>query len=93
MSCKAAAITPEGEIERHPTGLFTLPADLTGLSGTPVNNTPITGYGTDEDGRPPAGPRNGYQPCLRYSPAGITADRAGLAVLAQAAEVGQELTR
>ncbi|WP_260146430.1 hypothetical protein [Streptomyces sp. 2132.2] len=93
VTCKAAGITPEGEIERHPTGLFTLAADLTGLTGTPVNNTPITGYGTDEGGRPLAGPMNVYQPYIWYSPADITADRAGLAVLDPAAEVGQDLTR
>ncbi|MFB7176159.1 hypothetical protein ACFCYI_00410 [Streptomyces sp. NPDC056257] len=93
VTCKAAGFTPEGDIERHPTGLFTLAADLTGLTGTPVNNTPITGYGTDEAGRPLAGPMNVYQPYLWYAPADIAADRAALAVLDPTAEVGQDLTR
>ncbi|WP_327130357.1 GMC family oxidoreductase [Streptomyces sp. NBC_01343] len=91
VTCKAAGITPEGDIERHPTSLFTLTANLTGLTGTPVNNTPVTGYGTDDAGRPLAGPMNVYQPYLWYAPAGITADRAGLAVLDPTADVGQDL--
>ncbi|MFF3674562.1 hypothetical protein ACFYYS_11310 [Streptomyces sp. NPDC002120] len=58
-----------------------------------MNNTPITGYGTDDVGRPLAGPMNVYQPYLWYAPADIAADRAALAVLDPTAEVGQDLTR
>ncbi|MGV9267924.1 hypothetical protein ACWDRR_25055 [Kitasatospora sp. NPDC003701] len=60
VSCRRASLGPEG-LNRHDRELFALEADLVGLTPEAVNNTPITGYGTDEEGRLLAGPLNVHQ--------------------------------
>lgn len=84
--------TPSGAgIDRQERTLFSFSADLTGLSRTPVNNTPITGYGTDPAGRPIAGPMNVYQPYEYRSLTG-EADRVRLTVQDASSPVGADLT-
>jgi hypothetical protein len=74
IACHQAANTPSGDgaDRRAASPLFSFDADLTELPHVPVNNTPITGYGTDPDGRP----RRSHErlPALPVPPAG-DADR------------------
>ncbi|AXG82305.1 hypothetical protein DVK44_02115 [Streptomyces paludis] len=77
--------------------LFSFSADLTGLPRTLVNNTPITGYGTDPDGRPLAGPMNVYQPYQYASLTGAAdaaerVERVELTVHDPDSAIGAELT-
>ncbi|MFE4534536.1 hypothetical protein ACFRKB_05585 [Streptomyces scopuliridis] len=92
VACKQAAHAPSGAgIERQELPLFSFSADLAGLPRTPVNNTPITGYGTDPAGRPIAGPLNVYQPYEYRSLTG-EADRVRLTVQDASSPVGADLT-
>lgn len=94
VRCKKASPGPDGEsITRHEADLLSFTADLTGLDHTPANNTPITGYGTDEGGRALAGPMNVYQPYRQYTLGPATTARVRLTVHDTTAEVGQDLTR
>ncbi|MFD7222973.1 hypothetical protein ACFV9P_18365 [Streptomyces sp. NPDC059892] len=91
VACKQAAHAPSGAgIDRGERTLFSFSADLTGLPRTPVNNTPITGYGTDQDGRPLAGPMNVYQP-YDYRGLADEADRVRLTVHDASSPVGADL--
>ncbi|GGY64271.1 hypothetical protein AB0M94_31650 [Streptomyces xanthochromogenes] len=90
---KSADITPAGSVDRHEDTLFSFSADLGGLAAVPANNTPVTGYGTDSDGRALAGPMNLYQPYHWYDLSGPAADRTRLTVHDPAADVGRDLTR
>ncbi len=93
VTCKDAALTPDGGgLDRRDETLFSFTVDLNGLARTPVNNTPITGYGTDSAGRPLAGPMNVYQPYQYYPLAPGDADRARLEVSDPASEIGAHLT-
>ncbi|MEV7426478.1 MULTISPECIES: hypothetical protein [unclassified Streptomyces] len=92
VACKKAAPAPSGgAVDREDRTLFSFSADLTGLPRVPVNNTPITGYGTDPAGRPLAGPMNVYQPYQYISLTGA-AERARLTVHDPASAVGADLT-
>ncbi|WP_330334317.1 hypothetical protein OHS33_34285 [Streptomyces sp. NBC_00536] len=83
IHCHAADATP----------LFSLAADLNGLRPVTANNTPITGYGTEPDGRTLAGPMNVYQPYHWYDlTAPEAAGRARLTVHDPSGAVGQDLT-
>ncbi|MDV9187422.1 hypothetical protein R6L23_04170 [Streptomyces sp. SR27] len=101
VTCRSAELTPQGELRRGTTALFSLEADLTSLRGRPVNNTPITGYGTDEEGRALAGPMNVHSPYTWHSLADGASDgapdraseRARLTVLDPGADVGRDLER
>lgn len=94
VRCKKASPGSDGEsITRHEADLFSFTADLTGLDHTPANNTPITGYGTDEGGRALAGPMNVYQPYRQYTLDPATTARVRLTVHDTTAEAGQDLTR
>ncbi|MFD7287043.1 hypothetical protein [Streptomyces sp. NPDC059863] len=92
VACKEATHARSGAgIDRRERTLFSFSADLTGLPRTPVNNTPITGYGTDPDGRPIAGPMNVYHPYDHRALTGET-DRVRLTVHDASSPVGADLT-
>ncbi|MBV6699760.1 hypothetical protein [Kitasatospora aureofaciens] len=74
VSCRRAALGPDG-LRRHDEELLAIEADLVGLTAESVNNTPITGYGTDDEGRLLAGPLNVYQPYRYYALDDRTAER------------------
>ncbi|GHB73049.1 hypothetical protein GCM10010331_71240 [Streptomyces xanthochromogenes] len=90
---KSADITPGGSVDRHEDTLFSFSADLGGLAAVPANNTPVTGYGTDSEGRALAGPMNLYQPYHWYDLSRPAADRTRLTVHDPAADVGRDLAR
>ncbi|MCK2244425.1 MULTISPECIES: hypothetical protein [unclassified Crossiella] len=69
--------------------LFGFTARLDGLPGEPVNNTPITGYGTTEDGRLLAGPMNVYHPYRLHLL--DNGDRVSLTITDQDSPVCQDL--
>ncbi|MER5640206.1 hypothetical protein ABT095_25080 [Kitasatospora sp. NPDC002227] len=77
--------TPAGE------PLLSFEADLAGLARESVNNTPITGYGTDAAGRPLAGPMNVYHPYQYVELGEAAAGRVRLRVDDPASEVGRHL--
>lgn len=92
VTCLSAGLTPDGTgLAREVRELFSFTADLTGLASSSVNNTPITGYGTDADGRPLAGPLNVYQPYRHHLVEPSTADRVRLSVADSDSEVGAHL--
>nr|WSW49429.1 hypothetical protein OG296_40980 [Streptomyces sp. NBC_01001] len=66
VRCKAAAIGPDDTLEKDPRPLLDLTAELDGLTAVAANSAPITGYGTDHEGRLLAGPMNVYQPYRWY---------------------------
>ncbi|MFE3600661.1 hypothetical protein ACFXP3_02540 [Streptomyces sp. NPDC059096] len=92
VACGQATHTPGAPaVDPQDRALFSFRADLDGLPRVPVNNTPITGYGTDDTGRPLAGPMNVYQPYQYISLAGAS-ERAELTVHDPASPVGADLT-
>ncbi|MGK4579155.1 hypothetical protein [Kitasatospora sp. HPMI-4] len=94
IACKRARFTPDGAgIERDERTLFTLHADLDGLTSEPVNNTPITGYGTDPGAGLLAGPMNVYHPYQYHGITAATAHRVRLTVTDPAGDVGRHLDR
>ena len=93
VTCARAVLDQAGEgIERREQRLFSFEADLAGLARTPVNNTPITGYGVDGAGRPLAGPMNVYHPYQHHPLDAATAGRVRLRVHDTASEAGADLT-
>ncbi|MFE2249905.1 hypothetical protein [Streptomyces lavendulae] len=94
IHCHAAELTADGSVQQRDDELFSLAADLNALRPATANNTPITGYGTEPDGRTLAGPMNVYQPYHWYDltvPA--ASDRARLTVHDETGALGQDLTR
>ncbi|MEW1723284.1 hypothetical protein [Streptomyces sp. NPDC093109] len=92
VACKKATHASSGAaVDREDRALFSFSADLTGLPRTSVNNTPITGYGTDQAGRPLAGPMNVYQP-YQYIALTGAAERVRLTVHDLTSAVGADLT-
>nr|WSZ94895.1 GMC family oxidoreductase [Streptomyces sp. NBC_00857] len=92
VTCKQAVLAPSGDgLDRRESTLFSFEADLRGLPRLPVNNTPITGYGTDPTGRPLAGPLNVYQPYQYLPLADGAAERVRLRVHDASSEVGTDL--
>ncbi|MGW6394732.1 hypothetical protein ACWFR1_30440 [Streptomyces sp. NPDC055103] len=57
VHCRKASAADDGSntVIRHDADILTLTADLTGLRSVPANNAPVTGYGTDGEGRALAG--------------------------------------
>lgn len=93
ITCRMAEFTPDrGGIERQDHTLFSLQADLAGLAAESVNNTPITGYGTDPQHGLLAGPMNVYQPYRHHSLDAATTDRVRLTVHDSTSRVGRDLT-
>ncbi|MFI8083136.1 hypothetical protein ACIF6L_20370 [Kitasatospora sp. NPDC086009] len=77
VSCRRAALGPDG-LSREDGELFAVEADLVGLTPEAVNNTPITGYGTDEEGRLLAGPLDVHDTYRFYALDDRTAERVRL---------------
>ncbi|WP_314615222.1 hypothetical protein [Streptomyces stackebrandtii] len=94
MRCRKATAGPDGSdaVVRHDADVFTLTADLTGLASTPANNAPVTGYGTDAEGRALAGPMNLYQPYRHHALDPVAdAGRVRLTVHDESSPLGQDL--
>ncbi|NBE54878.1 hypothetical protein [Streptomyces boluensis] len=92
VHCKAAETDREGALKREDTELASLTVQLDDLTTTPANNTPITGYGTDTQGRALAGPMNVYQPYAWYDlSAPDLADRVRLTVHAPETDLGRDI--
>ncbi|MFB7664206.1 hypothetical protein ACFC1R_09705 [Kitasatospora sp. NPDC056138] len=91
VACRRAGVGADG-LEPQDTLLFSLDADLAGLPHEPVNNTPITGYGTDPQERLLAGALNVYQP-YRHHPLepAVAARRIRLHVPDSGTELGRHL--
>ncbi|GAA1245781.1 hypothetical protein GCM10009665_40810 [Kitasatospora nipponensis] len=90
VACRPARLTQAGQgLDRQDGLLFSLDADLTGLPFEPVNNAPVTGYGTDPQDRLLAGPMNVYQPYRYHELSPREAARVRLA--AGGSGVGREL--
>ncbi|MER6913579.1 hypothetical protein ABT354_18075 [Streptomyces sp. NPDC000594] len=66
VRCNAATTGPDGTLEKGGDPLLGLTVELAGLAAVPANSAPVTGYGTDPDGRLLAGPMNVYQPYRWY---------------------------
>ncbi|WP_058042956.1 hypothetical protein [Streptomyces roseifaciens] len=66
IRCKSATIAPDATLEKDPDPLLDITADLDGLTAVAANSAPVTGYGTDREGRLLAGPMNVYQPYRWY---------------------------
>ncbi|WP_426362056.1 hypothetical protein [Streptomyces sp. E-08] len=62
VRCKAAGVAPDDTLEKAPDPLLDLTVRLDGLPAVPACSAPVTGYGTDREGRLLAGPMNVYQP-------------------------------
>ncbi|ANN19524.1 hypothetical protein SD37_30500 [Amycolatopsis orientalis] len=71
--------------------LFGFTAVLEDLAHEPVLHTPITGYGTDGEGRLLAGPMNVHHPYRHYPLADGTADRVGFTIADDDSVVGKNL--
>ncbi|MEU9006307.1 hypothetical protein [Streptomyces sp. NPDC048551] len=91
VDCRAAEAGRDGGIVPRDAALFSFTARLDGLAPVPVNNTPITGYGTDPAGRALAGPMNVHHPYRWYDLAGPAAGRSLLTVHDPATDVGEDL--
>ncbi|MGW5777556.1 hypothetical protein [Streptomyces sp. NPDC003863] len=92
VRCKAAEVGPGDALERGQTPLLDLTARLDGLTSVAANSAPVTGYGTDREGRLLAGPMNVYQPYDWYDLA--TPEHSGrtrLAVHAPDGDLGRDL--
>ncbi|MCX5206649.1 hypothetical protein OG897_35240 [Streptomyces sp. NBC_00237] len=88
---KAAETDAEGNLRKGSTPLFSLTATLDGLPAAPANTTPVTGYGTDPEGRLLAGPMNVYQPYRWYDLAAPEhADRVRLSIHAPDGDLGRD---
>ncbi|WP_206502833.1 hypothetical protein [Streptomyces chrestomyceticus] len=66
VRCKAATIGPDDTLVKDSSPLLDVTAELDGLTATAANSAPVTGYGTDREGRLLAGPMNVYQPYRWY---------------------------
>ncbi|MFE4617093.1 hypothetical protein ACFRJ7_13375 [Streptomyces sp. NPDC056747] len=94
VRCRKATADPDSSdaVVRHEADVFTLTADLTGLASTPANNAPVTGYGTDAEGRALAGPMNLYQPYRHHALDPVAdAGRVRLTVHDESSPLGQDL--
>ncbi|WFB08574.1 hypothetical protein LRS74_17110 [Streptomyces sp. LX-29] len=100
VTCGAAELSGDGRTIAGRGGeLFRLHADLTGLAREPVAATPVTGYGTEPDGRLLAGALLVHHPYQRYAlegaprpEAGGEPDRVRLTVEDPSSAVGRLLT-
>ncbi|MFJ9453553.1 hypothetical protein ACIRST_00600 [Kitasatospora sp. NPDC101447] len=90
VTCRRATLGPDG-LDRHDEELLTLDVNLVGLTPEAVNNTPITGYGTDDEGKLLAGPLNVYQPYRYYALDDRTAERVRLDLGNPAEESARDL--
>lgn len=92
VRCKDAAIGPDDTLERGSGQLLDLAARLDGLTPVAAGSAPVTGYGTDREGRLLAGPMNVYQPYRWYDlSAPEHAGRTRLTVHAPAGDLGRDV--
>ncbi|MFI8766714.1 hypothetical protein ACIGN6_17615 [Streptomyces sp. NPDC053792] len=92
VACNAAGIGPDDTLERSKTPLLGFTATLDGLTSVPANTAPVTGYGTDPDGRLLAGPMNVYQPYRWYDlGAAEHADRVRMTVHPADGDLGSDV--
>lgn len=92
IRCNAATAGPDDTLEREDTALLGLTAALDGLTPAPANTAPVTGYGTDPEGRLLAGPMNVYQPYCWYDlDAPEHADRVRLTVHSPDSALGRDI--
>ncbi|MFF0750955.1 hypothetical protein [Streptomyces sp. NPDC004267] len=66
VRCNGASIGADGALEQADAPLLDLTAKLDGLAAVAANSAPVTGYGTDREGRLLAGPMNVHQPYRWY---------------------------
>ncbi|CAM5536073.1 hypothetical protein [Streptomyces tanashiensis] len=92
VRCKAAEVGPDDTLEKDPAPLLDLTAKLDGLTAVTACAAPVTGYGTDREGRLLAGPMNVYQPYGWYDlSAPERSGRAHLVVHAPDSDLGCDL--
>ncbi|MFB6838334.1 hypothetical protein [Streptomyces sp. NPDC056361] len=92
VRCKAAEVGPDDVLERGSAPLLDLAARLDGLTAVAADSAPITGYGTDREGRLLAGPMNVYQPYSWYDlSAAEHSGRTRLTVHAPDGDLGRDL--
>ncbi|MFE1554388.1 hypothetical protein ACFW6V_05280 [Streptomyces sp. NPDC058734] len=91
VRCNAATTGPDDTLVRGGEALLDLKAELDGLTSVPAALAPVTGYGTDPEGRLLAGPMNVHQPYGWYDLAAPGhAGRAGLTVHAVEDDLGRD---
>ncbi|MER5204242.1 hypothetical protein [Streptomyces sp. NPDC002825] len=92
VRCKAGRVGPDDTLEKDPAPLLDLTVRLDGLTSVAASSAPITGYGTDREGRLLAGPMNVYRPYAWY---GLSASehsgRTHLVVRAPDGDLGRDL--
>ncbi|MFE0459130.1 hypothetical protein ACFW1A_07680 [Kitasatospora sp. NPDC058965] len=91
VRCRDAHAGPDGALVREPHELFAFSVDLADLPSVPVNNSPVTGYGTTAEGRALAGPMAIHQPGRWWGFDDRTAERARLTVLDPTGGLGRDL--
>ncbi|MBD0688738.1 hypothetical protein [Streptomyces sp. CBMA123] len=95
ISCRRAELGTAGSgtagLRRHQEEILALDVDLTGLTPESVDSTPITGYGTDDEGKLLAGPLNVHHPYRYYALDDRTADRVRLDLGNPAEEAARDL--
>ncbi|MFE4306014.1 hypothetical protein ACFQ9H_02575 [Streptomyces sp. NPDC056517] len=92
VRCTAATVGADDTLEQDLGPLVGLTAELDGLAPAVANSAPITGYGTDLEGRLLAGPMNVYQPYRWYDLAAPAhAGRARLTVHAPESDLGRDV--
>lgn len=92
VSCRRAVLGTEG-LRRHQEEVIALDVDLVGLTPESVNSTPITCYGTDDEGKLLAGPLNAHQPYRYYALDDRSADRVRLDLGNPAEEPARDLAQ
>ncbi|MFJ3875868.1 hypothetical protein ACIPW5_00255 [Streptomyces sp. NPDC090077] len=92
VRCKAASLGPGDTLEQDAAPLLDVTARLDGLTAVAANSAPVTGYGTDQEGRLLAGPMNLYQPYRWYDlSAAAHSGRTRLHVHAPDSDLGRDV--
>lgn len=92
VRCNAATVGPADTLEKGVNPLLDLRVELDGLSSVAAGSAPITGYGTDLEGRLLAGPMNLSQPYRWYDlTAPAHSGRTGLTVHAPDGDLGRDI--
>jgi hypothetical protein len=92
ISAFEAELGEDGRVSEEGKELFTFTARLDALPAVSANNTPITGYGTNFEGRLLAGPMNVYHPYQLHLLTPETADRVTLEVAKADSPTGRDLS-
>ncbi|MFJ7956299.1 hypothetical protein ACIQ62_08420 [Streptomyces sp. NPDC096319] len=92
VRCGSAEVGPDDTLEKAPDPLLDLTVRLDGLTAVPACSAPVTGYGTDREGRLRAGPMNVSQPYAWYDmSAPEYSGRTLLQVRAPGGDLGRDL--